>query len=350
MHEVIGALLSGDASVSIDMWHSFWDCLRQGASPERCERAVAMLATLIIAVPDKASVGALVESLDARREHPEPHDAVNIVGTGGGPSTFNMSTAAAFLAAAMGVRVVKSGARAYTSRRGSIDVLELLGVPLAQSHDETADALNRHGLSFAGQFVYPPELTLLAKNIQPVEMKTLGRFFNSSGPFLAAVPARCQVTGVSDRKMLPLLEHIAANHCRRSVWLCSNRLGVDELVSFEENVIRYDGGGELRLSPSLLGLSPGTLRDLRPAEGSADAVRQFTALLEGDGPTAATESICLNAAALAVASGLEPRWDAALDEARGALEGGHALALLERLRAGASQRPRVRMPVLAANA
>jgi anthranilate phosphoribosyltransferase len=342
MHEVIGALLSGDASVSIEMWHSFWDCLQQGAGPDRCEKAVAMLASLIMAVPDKASVGALVESLDARRDHPPEHDAVNIVGTGGGPSTFNMSTAAAFLAAALGVRVVKSGARAYTSRLGSIDVLELLGVPLVRSHEATAEALDRHGIAFAGSFVYPPELTLLAKNILPVEMKTLGRFFNSSGPFLAAVPARCQVTGVSDPGMLPLLEHLAANHCRRSVWLCFNRLGVDELVSFAENVIRHDDGTEVRLSPSLLGLSRGTLADLRPAAGGPDeSVRQFMSLLEADGPTAAVESICLNAASLVVASGLESDWDEALRESRSALEGGHALALLERLRAEAPKRSRV---------
>ena len=332
MHEVIGALLGGEGSVTIDMWHSFWDCLHEGGGPDRCERAVAMLASLIMCVPDKASVGALVASLDARREHPPEQDAVNIVGTGGGPRTFNMSTAAAFLAAAIGVRVVKSGARAYTSRLGSIDVLELLGVPLVRSHEATADALDRHGIAFAGSFVYPPELTVLAKSILPVEMKTLGRFFNSSGPFLAAVPARCQVTGVSDPSMLPLLQHLAENHCRRTVWLCSNGLGVDELVSFDENVIHRDDGSATRLDPSLLGLSPGSLADLRPAGGGDEAVRQFTALLCGDGPTAAVESICLNAASLAVASGIEPDWGEALREARCALDGGRPLALLERLR------------------
>src|SRR5438270_12708035 len=104
MHEVIGALLGGEVPVSIEMWHSYWDGLHEGASPDRCERAVAMLATLIMAVPDKASIGALVASLEARREQPPEQDAVNIVGTGGGPRTFNMSTAAAFLAAAIGVR------------------------------------------------------------------------------------------------------------------------------------------------------------------------------------------------------------------------------------------------------
>jgi anthranilate phosphoribosyltransferase len=335
MHdEVVGALLTRDRRVSVEMWHSFWDGLREGASPERCEKAVALLASLITQEPDHASIGALVDSLDARREHPPERDAVNIVGTGGGPSTFNMSTATAFVAATLEVPIVKSGARAYTSRYGSIDVLELLGVPLAGSQEDTADALERFGIAFTGPFVYPPELRLLARSIAPVEMTTLGRFFNHIGPFLAAVPAKCQVTGVSDRGMLPMLDHLA-NYCRRRVWLCFNRTGVDELVSFEENVIRRDYGTAVRLTPDLLGLAPGSLADLRPAAGPERTVDQFTALLQGNGPTAAIESICLNAASVVVASGLASDWSEAFRAARRAMDRGHALALLERVRVGA---------------
>jgi anthranilate phosphoribosyltransferase len=220
--------------------------------------------------------------------------------------------------------VVKSGSRAYTSRYGSIDALKLLGVPLAGSHEAVADALERCGIAFPGAFVYPPELALLARRIFPRDWRTLGGFFNRLGPFLAAVPAPAQLTGVSDRDLLPLYEHLAA---RRRVWLCFNACGVDELVSFEANTVRADGA-ELRLDP----IGPGTLADLEGASDPTAAVRQLIALLGGEGPPAAIESICLNAACLAVLSGVEPDWGEAFREARRALDAGAALAVLERLR------------------
>lgn len=331
-HEVVGALVTGDRPVSEEMWQSFWDSLLEGARPERCEKAVALLASLLAQEPDGGSIGAMVDSLDARREIPPEYDAVNVVGTGGGPKTFNMSTASAFVAAAVGVPIAKSGSRAYTSSFGSIDVLDLLGVSLVDSHEASAEALDRFGIAFMGPYVYPRELTVLAKNILPVEMKKLGRFFNTIGPFMAAVPATSQVTGVADREILPLLERLAADHCRRRVWLCSNALGVDELVSFEENLIRRDDGTQLQLAPASLGLGGGSLADLRPAADAVGVVRQFTALLEGDAAPAAIESVCLNAACLVMASGQGSDWAGAVGAAQQAVEHGHARNLLERLR------------------
>lgn len=328
MHEAVRTLRAGDRPVTVDVWHSFWDSLNDEASGPS---AVALLDALRARPPDFSSAGALMASLDARRAHPPARDAVNIVGSGGGPSTFNLSTAAALVAAALGVRVVKSGSRGYTSRHGSIDVLKLLGVPLARSDEEVTAALQRHGIAFAGPFVYPAELALLAKRIFPRDWRELGMFVNRLGPFLAAVPAVSQVTGVSDHGLLPLYEHLAATHVRRRLWLCFNACGVDELVSFQENAIRRDDGTEQRLDPSLLGAGPGSLADLRPA---ADAVAQLTALLGGDGPPAARESIALNAACMAVIGGVEPDWARAFREAGRAIDRGAALALLQRLRHG----------------
>jgi anthranilate phosphoribosyltransferase len=332
VHDAVRILLAGEGPVGAATWHSFWDYLRDEPGGESRRDAVALLEALRSRPPDHRSAGALVESLDARRTHPPALDAVNIVGSGGGPSTFNLSTAAAVVAAALGVRVVKSGSRGYTSRYGSIDVLKLLGVPLARSDDEVVDALERFGIAFPGSFVYPPELALLAKRTFPLDWRTLGMFVNRLGPFLAAVPATAQVTGVSERRLLSLYEHLAANHLRRRAWLCFNASGVDELVSFEENVIRRGDGTELRLDPSALGAAAGSLADLRPVADSADVVRQFTALLEGEGPAAAIDSICLNAACMAVMSGVESDWGEAFRSAGRALHGGAATTLLGRLR------------------
>ena len=125
MHEAVRSLLAG-APVEVETWDSFWEHLEDRAS---ARDAVTLLETLRDEPVAHATTVALIESLDARREHPAPQAAVNIVGSGGGPATFNLSTAAAILAAAVGVPVVKSGSRGYSSRYGSVDLLEALADP-----------------------------------------------------------------------------------------------------------------------------------------------------------------------------------------------------------------------------
>jgi anthranilate phosphoribosyltransferase len=317
MHEGVRSLLAGEP-VDAGTWNSFWEHLADKAS---ARDAVTLLETLRDVPADHGSVVALIESLDARREHPAPQAAVNIVGSGGGPATFNLSTAAALLAAAVGVPVVKSGSRGYSSRYGSVDLLKLLRIPLARSQDELAAQLDARGIAFAGPFAYPAELALLARRVFPVDWRTVGSFVNRIGPFLAAVPADAQLTGVSDPALLPLYEALPL---RRRLWLVSNDVGVDELVAFAPNTVRGDGR-EWTWGP----VTPGTLGDL--ARGH-DVVAQIAALLGGEGPRAASDSIAMNAAAMAMLGGVESDFDTALGETRAALRAGAALALLDDLR------------------
>lgn len=343
MHHVVHALIAGDAPVTVPMWHALWDALADAASAAAGRDAVALLEAMRDRQPDHDTAVALVRSLAERRPHPPPQEAVNIVGSGGGPATFNISTLAALVAAACGVRVVKSGSRGYTSRYGSIDALALLGVPLAGCDAEVADALERFGIAFAGPFVHPPELARLARQIFPRDWRTLATFVNALGPFLAAVPATAQVTGVADRRLLALYERLAADRRGLRLWMCCNDAGVDELVSFEQNVVRRDDGSRLRLDPSRLGAAGGSVADLRPAAGADGLVHQLTALLAGAGPAAAIDSICLNAAWMVVAGEATATWEQAVAAARGAIRGGAALTLLERLRRdGAARAPAVR--------
>lgn len=296
-------------------WDAFWDRLHDRASaPE----AVALLEDLRDGPVDPRTAVAMIASLDARRELPPPRRAVNIVGSGGGPATLNLSTAAAVTAAACGVRVIKSGSRGYTSRYGSVDLLKLLGIPLAGSHEEIDAALERGGIAFAGPFVYPAELRLLAKRVFPRDWRTLGTFVNRMGPFLAAVGADAQLTGVSDPALLRLYTALPV---RRRLWLVSNAAGVDEFVSFADNAIAGVGTVPRR--------SGGSLQDLR---GGEDVAAQFRALLGGEGPPAALDSIALNAAGMIVLHGVAG-WDEAFGEARAALRNGAASTKLDDLRA-----------------
>ncbi|MGH3907456.1 MAG: anthranilate phosphoribosyltransferase [Pseudonocardiaceae bacterium] len=257
---------------------------------------------------------------------------VNIVGTGGGPKTFNISTASAFVAAALGVRVVKTGSRAYSSRCGSMDLMQNLGIPLANSYEQIEEMLERFGIACAGYFIYPAELSLLAKSILPFDMRVVGRFVNSIGPFLADIPISAQLTGVSDHALLPSLRSLADLADRR-IWLCANECGADELISFSNNVIHPNGAeADIQLSPNALGLGTGTMTDLRPVADGAPVVEHFLARLSGDGPRAALQTIWLNAAALAVLSRTVDDWSTALQAAREVIEQGAVTRLVNQIR------------------
>ncbi|MER6910519.1 anthranilate phosphoribosyltransferase [Streptomyces sp. NPDC000594] len=353
MHDVTRALLTRNRPVDRRMWRSFWDELHSGGLQPG--ETVALLASLATRGPDPDTLGGLLRSLDERRPATvaQPAGTVNIVGTGGGPRTFNISTASAFVAAAMGVRVVKTGSRAHTGTCGSFDLLEHLGIGLTTSYGQTEAVLERFGIAFPGHFVYPRELTSLARSILPMELRTLGGFLNGIGPFLAAMPVSCQLVGVSDPSLLRSLRGLAAQVTDRRIWLCANELGVDELVGSVDNVIHtydhtYDpagtgggGTGEIRLRAGALVPASGAITELRPADAKAEVVEHFLGVLSGRGTGLATGTVCLNAAALAVASGHGGQWTwtGAVAAAGEALRGGAALDLVHRLRAQPAHRP-----------
>lgn len=325
-HDLLDALVNRRRPVGPEMCRSFWDRLHD-RKVDRAE-AASVLAALSTAMPDPFAVTTVVASLHERRP---PHDhvfpsAVNIVGTGGGPRTANISTAAAFVAAAMGVRVVKTGSRASSGGVGSINLLDRLGVDLTRSYSETADQLDRFGIAFAGYFVYPTELTRLARTVLPLDLRTIGRWINTVGPFLADMPVSAQLTGVSDPTHLPALRALAAAQQEKRIWLCTNELGADELLSFTQNSVHGDRDFRMGL------VGDGDLTQLTAADREDEVVGHFLDLLAGKAPAAAVDTVCLNAAALAVAAGEQPGFSAGLQAARDAVADGAAVALAERMR------------------
>ncbi|OLR89625.1 hypothetical protein BJP25_05835 [Actinokineospora bangkokensis] len=315
------------AGVDATAWHSLWDAVAAGALPRG--EAVALLASLATLRPAPATAAAFARSLAERgpRLGPAFPGSVNVVGTGGGPRTFNISTAAAFTAAAAGTPVVKTGSRARTSAHGSYDLLDRLGVPRTRSHEETAEVLDRCGVAFAGDFAYPAELRALVGAVLPLPPAAVAGFVNLLGPLLAAVPVAAQVTGVSDRSALPLLRAAADAAVPHPVWLCSNAAGVDELLGFADDTIDTGGG------PEPVPGGTGSLAPLRPVP-DADLVDHFLDVLCGRGHPGAVAAVRLNAAALVRAADPAVSWVEALAMADDAVRSGAAAALVRQARAG----------------
>lgn len=329
----LAALVTRSYPIEADVWADFWQ--RLAAKELHPGEAVAVLSSLTTQMPDGGSVSALLGSLRAGNPQPAApaRTTVNIVGTGGGPSTFNLSTASAFVAAAMGTRVIKTGSRAYASRTGSVDLLDRLGIRMAGSYEELDQLLDTFGIACAGPFVYPKELRLLARQILPFDMKTVGRFFNLVGPFLAAVPVTTQITGVSDHSVLPVFRALALQDPTRDYWLCWNDLGCDELLSITDgHVFDSAAGAERVIAPGELGLTDRPFEDLLPVAELDDTVPHFLRLISGDGPTGAIESIRMNAAVLAMNGGVRDDWPGALALAEDTMTSGEAARLIERIR------------------
>ena len=237
----------------------------------------------------------------------------------------------------MGARVIKTGSRAYASRTGSVDLLDRLGIQQTTSYEQTEEMLDTHGIACAGPFVYPKELRLLARAILPFGMKTVGRFFNVIGPFLAANPVSTQITGVSDHSVLPTFRGSsprigasASGSARTtSAWTsCSASRRVRSTTASatrSSRSIRASSASAPDRSTTCFPLTTSTTRSATSSRSSAAMVL-----------SAALESIRLNAAALAMNGGVVEDLPAGLELAAEVMAGGEPARLIERMRAPAA--------------
>ena len=158
----------------------------------------------------------------------ERNTLVDTCGTGGDNSgTFNISTAAALVAAAAGAKIAKHGNRSITSRCGSADVLEALGVPVALSPDQSVACLRATGFAF----LYAPALHPALKRVQPIR-RALGfrTVFNVLGPLTNPAHAAAQVMGVYARDLVPVAAAAMALLGVRRALVVHGADGVDELT------------------------------------------------------------------------------------------------------------------------
>ena len=163
----------------------------------------------------------LAASVEAGRD-----DLVDTAGTGGGPSTFNISTAAALVAAGAGCAVAKHGNRSNTSRSGSADLLEALGVNIELGPPEVARCIEETGFGF----MFAPRHHAAMKHVAPVRKELAVRtIFNFLGPLTNPAGATHQLLGVSDRRYQETIaEALVALGCERALVVAADD-GLDEI-------------------------------------------------------------------------------------------------------------------------
>jgi anthranilate phosphoribosyltransferase len=266
----------------------------------------------------------------------EDADAVvDTCGTGGGRvTTFNISTAAALVAAGAGVRVAKHGNRSFTSRSGSADVLEALGVAIDVSPDRMAEALVRAGITF----MFAPLMHPAMKHVGPVRRElAVPTVMNIVGPL--ANPARVgrQVVGVADRQRLPLIAGALQALGAVRAMVVYGEPGMDEISPLGVTTVLEVRAGEpmseWHIDPGAYGIAPAQLRDEELAGGDpSDNAAVIEEVLRGEGAPTATLAVELNAAAAIYVADRTATFTDAVAAARESLRSGAALHRLERLR------------------
>jgi anthranilate phosphoribosyltransferase len=300
------------------------------------EATPAQIGGFLVALRLKGETPAeIAGAAEAMREHaiavrPRRDDLVDTAGTGGdGGKTFNISTAAALVAAAAGAGVAKHGNRSVSSQSGSADVLEALGFELDLPPERIAESIDSLGFGFMFAPMHHPAM----KHAGPVRRELAARtVFNVLGPLTNPAGARAQVVGVYSAHLVPVIADVLAQLDARRAFVVHGAGGIDELSPAGPNLVCevVDGSVTRReIDPLELGIPRCDPAELRGGDAAANAARIRDVFAGGDGGT--RSAVLLNAAGAIAAGGGARDLGEGLGLAREALDSGAAAARLDEL-------------------
>jgi anthranilate phosphoribosyltransferase len=295
----------------------------------------AMLAGLRVRGETAEIVAGVVRALREvmlKLDASKPDELVDTCGTGGGTvTTFNISTAAALLAAGAGVRVAKHGNRSFTSRCGSADVLEALGVRIDAPLEVMRNALENAGIVF----MYAPMMHPAMKHVGPIRRELgIPTVMNIVGPLANPAGAARQVVGVADDYRVPILAGALAELGSIHAMVVHGEPGLDEISPLgPTRIVEIRNGvtSEWRLDPADFGLEKGNTEQLAGG-GPEDNARIITETLSGGGTEAGRAAVVLNAAAAIYLSGKVDSYKDAVEAAKSALINREGINALDKLR------------------
>jgi anthranilate phosphoribosyltransferase len=259
---------------------------------------------------------------------------IDTCGTGGGTiATFNISTAAAFVAAGAGARVAKHGNRSFTTRCGSADLLEALGIDIQLGAEQAGPMLARCGMTFLFAPVFHPAM----RHVGPVRRELgLSTLMNLLGPLANPAGVRRQVIGVGDAERARLLAETLALLGTEHALVVHAAAGLDEIAPpglGPTDVYEVAGASvrEWMLDAGRFGLPAGDAAALA-GSSPADNARVVEAILTGSDRSVRRSAVVINAAAGLVVAGLAEEWEEAVGRAGAALDSGAARGVLEAMR------------------
>jgi anthranilate phosphoribosyltransferase len=262
-----------------------------------------------------------------------PIPLIDTCGTGGdGSSTFNISTAVAFVAAASGVSVAKHGNRSASSLTGSADVLESLGVNLSASSEKVQAALQEVGITFLFAPGWHPALKAVAQLRRTLKVRTV---FNLLGPLVNPLRPTGQVVGLYTPKLLATVAQALDKLGKQKAIVLHGREKLDEagLGDLTDLAVLSDGEVQLTtVNPLELDLTPASIGMLRGGDVQENG-SILKAVLQGKGTQAQQDAVALNASLALQVAGAIPLLDHAqgISIAKDILQTGAAWSKLEQL-------------------
>jgi len=296
------------------------------------------LAAFLIALRMKGeAVDELVGFARAMREMAAPVDCgaagdplLDTCGAGGdGAGTFNISTIAAFVAAGAGVRVAKHGNRSISSRCGSADLLERLGIDIAQPPVEAGRAIREIGIGF----LYAPAVHAAARHAQPVRVDLKMRtVFNLLGPLTNPAGAAAQLAGAPSEHAAELIAGALAALGLRRGFVVHGSDGLDEITTTGPTIAFEIAGGRVArstLTPADFGVPVAHTEDLKGGDPACNAEIAREVLSGGRGPR--RDIVLVNSSAALVAAGKAADFREGMDVAARSIDSGAAQAKVEAL-------------------
>jgi anthranilate phosphoribosyltransferase len=258
---------------------------------------------------------------------------VDTCGTGGDTiKTFNISTTAAFVLAGAGVAVAKHGNRAVTSKSGSADVLESLGIRLDLTPEQVGACVDEIGIGFLFARNHHPAM----KHVAPVRAELgIRTIFNALGPLTNPAGATRQVVGVYDPALcIPLVRVLAQLGAERAL-VVHGLAGLDEICTFGTTLVAELNAGEITtfyLTPDKLGLEESSEAAIASGGDPAENAQLLLSVLNNTETGARRDIVLANAAAGLYVAGIAPTLREGVDIARDVIESGAALEKLNALR------------------
>jgi anthranilate phosphoribosyltransferase len=301
------------------------------------ELTEAQIAGVVVALRAKGeTVDEIAGFVSVLREHvvrvmPVRNDLVDTCGTGGdGTHTFNISTAAALVAAGAGVGVAKHGNRALSSQCGSSDVLEALGVRTI-SPDRVADVIDRAGIGFMFAPAHHPALRHAAGVRRDLGVRTV---FNLLGPMANPAFVRRQLVGVFDPALTEPVARVLGSLGAQRAFVVHGSDGCDEVTIAGETRVSALEDGRVRtfsFTPESVGMARAAAESLRGGTAEENAAT-ISAILGGE-PGPRRDAVVLNAAFVIVAAGRRDTIADGVHLACESIDSGRARATLDNLRA-----------------
>ncbi|WP_287110026.1 anthranilate phosphoribosyltransferase [Methylobacillus sp.] len=283
-------------------------------------------------VTEIAAAAQVMRALSSKVEVEDSSYLVDTCGTGGAPTkAFNVSTASAFVAAGAGARIAKHGGRAASSKSGSADVLEALGVNIGLTPEQVARCVNEAGIGF----MFAPNHHAAMKYAAPVRRELGVRtMFNLLGPMTNPAGAKRQVMGVFDRDLVSLLAHTLKKLGSEHVMVVHSADGMDE-ISFSADTyvaeLKHGEVNEYTLNPAQFDMPLHEIDSIH-VENAQQSSEIILGVLSGArGP--ARDIVLLNAGAAIYVSGIAGDLQDGIAQAAHSLDSGAALHKLQQLKA-----------------